>query len=112
MDLVTALALVVCSAVALIVALALGITAITAAICVGVTVAIMLLDAKVPALAAIPAAVYGYASTAALFLLGAAAYSAGASAVVKVAAVVAISMVIGNVLGYVSEKVAGALVKS
>jgi hypothetical protein len=102
----------VCAAVALIAALALGITAITAAICVGVTVAIMILGAKVPALAAIPAAVYGYASTAALFLLGAAAYGAGAGAVVKVAAAVAISMVIGNVLGYVSEKIAGALVKS
>ncbi len=102
----------ICAAVALIAALALGITAITAAICVGVTVAIMILGAKVPALAAIPAAVYGYASTAALFLLGAAAYGASAGAVGKVAAAVAISMVIGNVLGYVSEKIAGALVKS
>ncbi len=102
----------VCAAVALIVALAMGITAITAAICVGVTVAIMILGAKVPALAAIPAAVYGYASTAALFLLGAAAYGEGSGAVVKVAVAVAISMIIGNVLGYISEKIAGALVKN
>jgi hypothetical protein len=102
----------VCAAVALVAALALGITAITAAVCVGVTVAIMILGAKVPALAAIPASVYGYASTAALFLLGAAAYGAGAGSVVKVAVAVAISMIIGNVLGYISEKIAGTLVKS
>ncbi len=102
----------ICAAVAFIAALALGITAITAAICVGVTVAIMILGAKVPALAAIPASVYGYAATAALFLLGAAAYGAGAGSVVKVAVAVALSMVIGNVLGYVSEKIAGALVKT
>ncbi len=102
----------VCAAVALIVALALGITAITAAICVGVTVAIMILGAKIPALSAIPAAVYGYASTAALFLHGAAGYGEGSGAVVKVAVAVAISLVIGNVLGYISEKIAGSLVKS
>lgn len=102
----------VCAAVALIVALAMGITAVTAAICVGVTVAVMILGAKVPALAAIPAAVYGYASTAALFLLGAAAYGEGSGAVVKVAVAVTISMIIGNVLGYISEKIAGALVKN
>ncbi len=104
------------AAIALIAAQALGITAITAGICVGITVAIMILGAKVPALAAIPAAVYGYASTAALFLLvvlpGGIAYGAGAGAVIKVAVAVAISMIIGNVLGYVSEKIAGALVKS
>ena len=100
----------VCAAVALIVALAMGITAVTAALCVGITVVILILGAKVPALSAIPAAVYGYASTAALFLHGAAAYGEGAGAVVKVAVAVAISMVVGNVLGYISEKIVGSLV--
>ena len=71
---------------------------------------ILILGAKVPALSAIPAAVYGYASTAALFLHGAAAYGEGAGAVVKVAVAVAISMVVGNVLGYISEKIVGSLV--
>jgi Protein of unknown function (DUF1097) len=103
---------VVCAAVALIVLLAMGVSAVTAGICVGVTVAILILGAKVPALSAIPAAVYGYASTAALFLLGAAAYGEGSGAVIKVAIAVAISMVIGNILGYISEKVAGSVVKS
>ena len=102
----------ICAAVALIVLLAMGVTAITAAICVGVTVAIMILGAKVPALSAIPAAVYGYASTAGLFLLGAAAYGEGSGAVVKVAIAVIISLVIGNILGYISEKIVGSIVKS
>lgn len=102
----------ICAAVALIVLLALGVTAVNAAICVGVAVAILILGAKVPALAAIPAGVYGFAATAALFLHGAAAYGEGSGAVVKVAVAVAISMVIGNVLGYISEKIAGSLVKS
>ncbi len=103
---------VVCAAVALIAALAMGLTAVTAAICVGVTVAILILGAKVPALSAIPASVYGYAATAALFLHSAAAYGEGAGAVVKAALAVAISIVIGNVLGYISEKIAGSLVKA
>jgi Protein of unknown function (DUF1097) len=102
----------ICAAVALIALLAMGVTAVTAGICVGVTVAIMILGAKVPALSAIPAAVYGYASTAALFLLGAAAYGEGSGAVIKVAVAVAISLVIGNVLGYISEKIAGSVVKA
>jgi len=102
----------ICAAVALIVLLAMGVTAVTAGICVGVTVAILILGAKVPALSAIPAAVYGYAATAALFLHGAAAYGEGSGAVIKVAVAVAISMVIGNILGYVSEKIAGSVVKA
>jgi hypothetical protein len=102
---------IICAAVGLIVALTLGVTAVTAAICVGVTVAIMILGAKVPALGAIPASVYGYASTAAAVLTSGA-LGNGAGAVVSTAIAVAVSMVIGNVLGYISEKVAGSLVKS
>lgn len=102
----------ICAAVALIVLLAMGVSAVTAAICVGVTVAIMIFGAKVPALSAIPAAVYGYAATAGLFLLGAASYGEGSGAAIKAAVAIAISMVIGNVLGYISEKIAGSVVKS
>lgn len=120
---------VICAAVALIVTLALagslGVP-LAAGLCVGISVVIMIMGAKVPALSAIPAAVYGYASTAALFLvgvLGAASanadpapyvsiYGGGNSAVMKAAAAVAISLIIGNVLGYISQKIAGALVKS
>lgn len=102
----------ICAAVALIVLLAMGVTALNAAISVGVTIVIMILGAKVPVLGAIPAAVYGYASTAALFLHGGAAYGEGAGAVVKVAVAVIISMIIGNILGFISQKIAGSIVKS
>lgn len=102
----------ICAAVALIVLLAMGVTALNAGICVGVTVVILILGAKVPALAAIPAAVYGYASTAALFLHGGTGYGEGTGGVVKVAVAVIISMIIGNILGFVSQKIASALVKT
>jgi hypothetical protein len=105
---------VICAAVALIVALALAGSLglpLAAGLCVGISIVILILGAKVPALAAIPASVYGYASTAALFLHGAAAYGEGNTAVIKVAAAVAISLIVGNVLGFISEKIAGAVVK-
>jgi hypothetical protein len=46
------------------------------------------------------------------FLLGAATCGEGAGGIVKLAAAVVISLIIGNILGYVSEKVTGAVVKS
>jgi hypothetical protein len=102
----------ICAAVALIAAVALGGSVVTIAIAVGITVAIMILGAKVPALSAIPAAVYGYAATAALFIHGAANYGGGQGGTVKLALAIAISMVIGNILGLISEKIAGSLVKA
>jgi hypothetical protein len=101
----------ICAAVALIALTSIGVTPVMAGICVGVTVVVMILGAKVPLLSAIPAAVYGYAATAALLLLGGAAYGEGAGGIVKVAAAIAVSMVVGNVLGYISEKLVGAVVK-
>lgn len=101
---------VVMAVVALVALLGMGVTALNAGICVGVTVLIMILGAKVPALSAIPAQVYGYAATAALFLLGSAAYGEGSGAAIQVGIAVAISMIIGNVLGLVSQQIAGALV--
>jgi uncharacterized protein DUF1097 len=101
----------ICAAVALIALTSIGVTPVVAGICVGVTVLIMILGAKAPILSAIPAAVYGYASTAALFLLGGTGYGEGAAGIVKVAVAIAVSMVVGNVLGYISEKVVGAVVK-
>ena len=53
----------ICAAVALIVLLAMGVTALNAAICVGVAVVIMILGAKVPVLGAIPAAVCSWLSS-------------------------------------------------
>ncbi len=86
-----------------------GMGAVGAAICVGVTVAIMILGAHVPLLSVIPAAVYGYASTAAFALLkGGAAADSAAIATSPFLNIVA-SMVIGALFGYVSEKIAKSL---
>ena len=75
---------------------------------VGVSVVILVLGAHIPALATIPAAVYGYASTAAFCLLAGVAL-AELPAVISAAAMVLLSLVLGNAFGFVSEKIAGAL---
>ncbi len=103
---------VICACAAFIALLALGVTALNAGLCVGVTVLVMILGAKLPLLGAIPSSVYGYAATAALFLLGAATYGAGTNGVVQLGLAVAVSLVIGNLLGFISEKIAGALSSS
>jgi Protein of unknown function (DUF1097) len=79
-------------------------------IIVGVSVVILVLGAHLPVFSTIPAGVYGYASTAAFCLLTGVALG-DAGAVIKAAAIVLASMVIGNVFGFVSEKVGGALAK-
>ncbi len=81
-----------------------------AAICVAVGVALMILGAHIPIFSSIPAAVYGYAATAAFALLS----QNGVASLVEpslgnAAVVVAISMIIGNVLGYISEALAGSM---
>jgi hypothetical protein len=103
---------VVCAAVALIALTSIGVSALVAGICVGLSIVVLILAAKHPLFSAIPAAVYGYASTAALFLLGGAAYGAGAGGIIKVGVAIALSLIIGNVLGYISEKIVGSIVKS
>lgn len=77
---------------------------------VGVTVMGMILGAHVPLFSAIPAAVYGYASTAAFALLNGdkAVLMAGDIAANPVLNIV-VSMAIGAVFGFISEKVAGSL---
>ncbi len=103
---------VICATAALIALTTIGVTPVIAGICVGVSVIVLILGAKIPAISAIPSAVYGYASTAALFLLGAAAYGEGSAGIVKVGVAIAISLIVGNILGYISEKVVGSVVKA
>jgi hypothetical protein len=79
-------------------------------IIVGISVVILVLGAHLPLLSTIPAGVYGYASTAAFALLTGVAIG-DASATIKAAAIVAVSMIVGNIFGYVSEKGAGAIAK-
>ena len=84
-----------------------GSVAITSVL-VGISVVVLVLGAHIPALATIPAAVYGYASTAAFALLTGVAIG-DITAVFKAAIIVVISLIIGNIFGFVSEKGAGAL---
>ena len=81
-----------------------------AGIVVGVTVFILVMLAKVPALATIPAMVYGYASVAAFGLLRQGADVTAANFNNPLIAIV-VSMVVGAILGYVSEKVGVAIAK-
>lgn len=88
--------------------------ALWAGICVGVTVAAMVLLANVPAFATIPAMVYGYAAVAGFFLLEAFDNKADlfAANFTNPLVTVVVSMVVGAVLGYVSQKIAVALSSS
>jgi hypothetical protein len=81
-----------------------------AGICVGVGVAAMVLLANIPMFSAIPAQVYGFASVVAYTLMtadGAASLTAGSMA--NPVVVIILSMIVGAVFGYVSEKFAGML---
>ncbi len=80
-----------------------------AAICVGIGVAAMVLLANIPLFATIPAQVYGFASVVAYTLMKDAAGSLMAPTLENPVVVVILSMIIGAIFGYVSEKVAGML---
>ena len=82
------------------------------AICVGLGVAAMVLLANVPVFASIPTQVYGFASLAAYALMKDAGGSLTAVSLANPLVVIILSMIIGAVFGYVSEKVAGMLVGS
>lgn len=82
-----------------------------AGICVGVGVLVMILLANMPAFAAIPALVYGFAATAGFALLAADGLAnLTAASLANPLVTIILSMIAGAALGYVSEKVAGALV--
>jgi hypothetical protein len=83
--------------------------AVWPAICVGVGVAAMVLLANVPVFSTIPAQVYGFASVAAYTLMKDAGGSLTAASLENPVVVVILSMIIGAVFGYVSEKFAGML---
>ena len=87
-----------------------GVPGLWAGIVVGVTVAIMVLLANVPAFATIPAMVYGYASVAAFGLLKAGALeNLTAANFDNPLIAIVVSMVIGAVLGWISQKIAVAM---
>ena len=83
--------------------------AVWPAICVGIGVAAMVLLANVPVFSVIPAQVYGFASVVAYTLMKDAGGSLTAASMENRVVVIILSMIIGAVFGYVSEKVAGML---
>ncbi len=83
--------------------------AVWPAICVGIGVAAMVLLANIPLFASIPAQVYGFASVVALALLPASPGSMTAPVMANPVLNIIVSMIIGAVFGYVSEKLAGML---
>ena len=85
-----------------------------APVAVGLGATVIVLSSKLSFLAAIPASVYGFASIAGLWLLGAAApLGVEASAFNVTAALLptVIAIVVGALFGIVSETLAGALTK-
>ncbi|MGB8397316.1 DUF1097 domain-containing protein [Bradyrhizobium sp.] len=82
-----------------------------AAICVAITVFVLVIAAKNPMFSDIPAAVFGYASVAALALAGGKLSAVTSGSLENPLINIVISMVIGALFGYASEKIAGAIVK-
>jgi hypothetical protein len=83
-----------------------------AGIVVGVTVMVMCLAAHIPALSAIPASVYGYASTFAYLLQTPNALTADnlmSASMANAFLLVVVSMALGAVFGMASGKLAGVL---
>lgn len=76
-------------------------------IVVGVTAAILVFGAKIPAFGVIPATVYGYASTAGYGLLGGVGITEASLGNPLICS--AISLVIGGLFGIVSERFAGMI---
>ena len=85
---------------------------IWAGICVGIGVAAIVLLANVQIFAAIPAQVYGFAAVVALTLLTNAAGNLTSASMANPVVVIILSMIVGAIFGWVSEKVAGMLAGS
>ncbi len=82
-----------------------------AAICVLITVFILVYAAKSPTLSDIPAGVYGYAAVAGYALVGGKLGAVTSPSLENPLVIIVLSLIAGAVLGYISEKLAGALVK-
>ena len=99
----------ICATLALILIPIIGMGTVGVAIAVGLTVALMILGAHVPLLSAIPASVYGYASTAAFALMKTGAAATGTDIATSPFLNIVASMIVGALFGYVSEKIAKAI---
>jgi hypothetical protein len=81
-----------------------------AGICVLITVGILVYAAKAPMLSDIPASVYGYAAVAGMALAGNKLGAVTQLSLENPFVNIAVSLIIGAVLGYISQKAADALV--
>jgi Protein of unknown function (DUF1097) len=79
------------------------------AVAVLITVFILVIAAKIPTLSDIPASVYGYASVVALFAVGGMKADITAASLENPLLNIILSMIVGALLGYASQKVAVAL---
>lgn len=86
-----------------------GMGTIGTAVCVGLTVGVMILGAQVPMLSAIPAAVYGFASVAAFALLKSGAVATSTQITTSPLLNVVVSLAVGAIFGYLSEKITKTL---
>lgn len=87
-----------------------GLGGLALPVIIGATVALMVLGAHVPLFSAIPAAVYGYAATAAFALMGNNVGNALSMDLTTMPALnIIASMIVGGLFGYVSEKIASSL---
>ena len=82
-----------------------------AGICVLITVFILVYAAKWPTLSDIPASVLGYAAVAGMALAGNKLGAVTAASLDNPFINIALSLIVGSVLGYISQKVADALVR-
>jgi hypothetical protein len=82
-----------------------------AGICVLITVFILVYAAKLPMLSDIPASVLGYAAVAAMALAGNKLGALTVASLDNPFINIVLSLIIGSVLGYISQKAAGAMVK-
>lgn len=83
---------------------------LAAGLCVGITVIVLVLAAKIPAFAQIPSAVYGYSSVAAFTLLAGKLETLTSTSINDNPFInIVVSMVVGALFGWLSEQVASAL---
>lgn len=83
---------------------------LAAGICVGIGVIILVLGANLPLLAQIPSSVYGFACVAAYALLANKLGTLTSASIVDNPLInIVVSMVIGSLLGWISEKIGTAL---
>lgn len=80
-----------------------------AGICVGIGVAAIVLLSNVPIFASIPAQVYGFAAVVALTLMGNGGGNLSSASMANPVVVIILSMIVGALFGWLSEKVAGIL---